>query len=314
MKNNMKIKFTHRQLFILGLINLIIISSATAQIKTLDVDKELAERLSSKDSLIFTNILSTCDIDGISDLFSDDFVFLQTEGDGIYTTRIPREQFLSNSKSFCERINTGGSKMKRVVLKNTLQTFYLNDSWIIQIGTQNFFSSVPKSPDILREVSTFTNTWQKQGNEWKLSRQFIKQEKLLSNQLDNPIYDTIAKYDSILFSGINNRNLDVIKSMYNKRLEFYHDRGGKMDYNDIVKINKENFAKENEFVREELKKETLRIYPMGDFGAIEVGTHYFYTKIAGEAEKLTSSPDFIQIWEKENGQWKVTRVISYGHY
>lgn len=309
----MKIKHKYRHLFILCLFNLIILNTAKSQTKMLDVDKSLFDDLSLKDSLIFNSILSTCNIDGISYLFSDDFVFLQSEDNAVYKTKIFRQLFLSNSKSFCERINKSDNRMKRVVVKNTLQAFYLNDSCVIQTGKQNFFSTIPGFPGILSEVSRFTNTWQKKDNEWKLSRQFITQEKLLSNQLNNPLYDTIARCDSLLFSAMNSRNLNLIKSMYSKTLEFYHDKGGMMNYDKIIQINSENFAKENEFVRRELNKETLRIYTIGDFGAIEIGSHNFYTKLIGQEEKLTASPDFVQIWQKENGQWKVTRVISYGH-
>ena len=55
---------------------------------------------------------------------------------------------------------------------------------------------------------------------------------------------------------------------------------------------------------------TLKVFPIKDFGAIAQGTHRFCpmgsTDCAGEA-------DFVMVWRERDGQWQVTRVLSYAH-
>ena len=55
---------------------------------------------------------------------------------------------------------------------------------------------------------------------------------------------------------------------------------------------------------------SLKVFPVKDFGAIAQGTHRFCpmgsTACAGEA-------DFVMVWRERDGQWQVTRVLSYAH-
>ena len=58
-------------------------------------------------------------------------------------------------------------------------------------------------------------------------------------------------------------------------------------------------------------KETLEVYPIKDYGAIETGTHRFcHTE---EGKEICGTFKFLHIWQKEGTTWKVTRVVSYGH-
>jgi hypothetical protein len=68
-------------------------------------------------------------------------------------------------------------------------------------------------------------------------------------------------------------------------------------------------------VTRELVPGTLEVYPIADYGAVEIGVHRFHhpghetTESVGEAK-------FIQLWQKEkkDGSWKLTRVISFDHH
>lgn len=48
-------------------------------------------------------------------------------------------------------------------------------------------------------------------------------------------------------------------------------------------------------------------------GAIQVGIHKFYETIAGKSERYASSAKFTHVWVLENGQWKLTKSLSYDH-
>jgi hypothetical protein len=64
-------------------------------------------------------------------------------------------------------------------------------------------------------------------------------------------------------------------------------------------------------IRRDLLEGSLEVYPIKDFGAIEIGTHRFCQKENGK-EDCGNFP-FVMIWKKSGNSWKVSRVISYGH-
>jgi hypothetical protein len=130
--------------------------------------------------------------------------------------------------------------------------------------------------------------------------------------ISRELYDSIAYLDSIFFDAFNTKNLNKLEPLLSDNLEFYHDLGGVTNYNQNVAAFKKTFESERR-VRRELVKGTLEIYPIKDYGAVETGTHRFYVTETGQQEQLSSEAKFVQVWNKNNGVWKITRIISYGH-
>jgi hypothetical protein len=126
------------------------------------------------------------------------------------------------------------------------------------------------------------------------------------------LYDTIAFMDSILFDAFNTRNFDKIKTLFSDSLEFYHDLGGVTNYDQNMNSFKKSFGNERK-VRRELVKGSLEVYPIKDYGAVEIGIHRFYGTESGQKEKLGSEAKFLMVWQKKNNNWKISRVVSYGH-
>jgi hypothetical protein len=126
------------------------------------------------------------------------------------------------------------------------------------------------------------------------------------------LYDTIARADSGLFDAFNTRNLDKLKVFFSEDLEFYHDLGGVTNYKQNMEAFERTFLSERK-LRRELIKESLEVYPIKDFGAVEMGVHRFYATEKGQSEKLSSEAKFTQLWQNRHGVWKITRIISYGH-
>ena len=135
---------------------------------------------------------------------------------------------------------------------------------------------------------------------------------LSSQPNTDPLYDSVARLDSLFFSSFNNRNLEQLKSMISEDLEFYHDLGGVTNYDQNIEAFKRNFENPRK-LRRELVKTTLEVYPIKDYGAVETGIHRFYATEVGQPEKLSSEAKFVQLWQKKDGAWKITRIISYGH-
>jgi hypothetical protein len=126
------------------------------------------------------------------------------------------------------------------------------------------------------------------------------------------LYDTIAFMDSILFDAFNTGNLDKIKTLFSDSLEFYHDLGGVTNYDQNMNSFKKSFGNERK-VRRELIKGSLEVFPIKDYGAVEIGIHRFYGTESGHQEKLGSEAKFLMVWQKKNNNWKISRVVSYGH-
>ena len=126
------------------------------------------------------------------------------------------------------------------------------------------------------------------------------------------LYDSIAYLDSSFFNAFNTKNLDKLQAFLSDDLEFYHDLGGVTNYTQNIDAFKRAFASERK-LRRELIASTLEVYPIKDYGAVETGIHRFYATEKGQPEKVSSEAKFVQVWQKENGQWKITRIISYGH-
>ncbi|MGB3075063.1 MAG: nuclear transport factor 2 family protein [Chitinophagales bacterium] len=124
------------------------------------------------------------------------------------------------------------------------------------------------------------------------------------------LYYEIAFMDSVLFEAYNTQNIEKVKTIFDEDLEFYHDKGGLTSYDQNIKSLQENFAKGYN-VQRRLVKGTLEVYPVKDYGAMEIGAHEFCHVENGEMDCGTFK--FLMIWQKKEGVWKITRVASYDH-
>ncbi|QTE39703.1 nuclear transport factor 2 family protein [Mucilaginibacter gossypii] len=129
---------------------------------------------------------------------------------------------------------------------------------------------------------------------------------------DQQLFNTIAHMDSVMFNAFNGRNLEVMKTLFAPDVEFYNDGKGLTDYDGTMAGFKGIFEnKQAADLRRDLLKETLEVYPMPGFGAIEMGTHRFTHTENGQP--VIGLMKFVHIWQYKDGQWKVTRVVSVGH-
>jgi hypothetical protein len=126
------------------------------------------------------------------------------------------------------------------------------------------------------------------------------------------LYDTILHNDSLLYASFNNRDLEKFMYYLSPDLEFYHDLTGKTNYQNNLERFKINFAKSTN-IRRELLKGSSEVYPIKNFGAIQIGTHTFYQQEKGKPDKYDSQAKFIHIWKNIDNEWRITRIISYDH-
>jgi hypothetical protein len=98
--------------------------------------------------------------------------------------------------------------------------------------------------------------------------------------------------------------------MFTENLEFYHDKGGLTGYSQTIDF-MTAVAKSNNDLRRDLVPGTLEVYPIPNYGAMEIGSHTFCHQENGKQDCGTFK--FVHIWKKIGNEWKITRVVSYGH-
>jgi hypothetical protein len=119
---------------------------------------------------------------------------------------------------------------------------------------------------------------------------------------------TIASLDSKVFDAYNHCDLKTFGEFFSDDIEFYHDKGGLMTSRDaIVDATRRNICHK---VRRELVG-SIEVYPIKDYGAIEIGTHKFCQLDTGKCEGMGK---FFHIWRYQNGRWLLTRIVSYDHH
>jgi ketosteroid isomerase-like protein len=123
---------------------------------------------------------------------------------------------------------------------------------------------------------------------------------------DVKLYDEIVKMDSIYFNAYNTCDMETQALMYDEDIEFFHDKGGlSTDKQGLLKSLKENIC---EKVTRTLIKGSIEVYPIKEYGAIQIGYHKFFNKLEPNATSIPSK--FIVVWKNKNNNWKITKVIS----
>jgi len=133
-----------------------------------------------------------------------------------------------------------------------------------------------------------------------------------SKQADAPLFETISALDAAVFDAFNTcsvpEQLQKHASYFAPDVEFYHDTGG------VTWSRQEMLANTEKYVcghfRRGLLPDTLKVFPIKDFGAIEQGSHRFCQFDGGKCEGIA---DFLIVWSNQDGRWQITRVLSYGH-
>jgi len=124
------------------------------------------------------------------------------------------------------------------------------------------------------------------------------------------LYDEVKRLDSVLSEAFNKHDVNKLKSLFADDLEFYQDNEGLVRYQQTLRDFESMFAQGNNMTRE-LVGNTLEVYPVKDYGAIEIGAHRFCHVESGKNECGTFR--FVHIWQKKDGEWKISRAISYFH-
>ena len=127
---------------------------------------------------------------------------------------------------------------------------------------------------------------------------------------DQSLKVEIARMDSLLFAAFNARDLARMETFFALDLEFYQDNEGLENYSQTMKDFREMFQQPSR-IRRRLVRGSLEVYPIKDYGAIEVGSHRFCHEENGKSDCGTFK--FLHVWRKVGNSWQVSRVVSYAH-
>ena len=138
----------------------------------------------------------------------------------------------------------------------------------------------------------------------------INGQDIKTVQSSDDLFKTISSMDSVVFEAFNTQNMPKFKSMFTEDLEWYQDNAGLIPYAAVFETFDKNFHSESKLKRD-LIKGSLEVYPIKDFGAIEIGSHRFSHFENGK--EVVGTFKFVMIWKKTDKGWKLSRVISYNH-
>jgi uncharacterized protein DUF4440 len=122
------------------------------------------------------------------------------------------------------------------------------------------------------------------------------------------LFLTIKSLDAKLFDAYNHCDLTTLGAMVSGDLEFHDQTGLSVGKAPFLTAIKQNICGK---VERELLPQTLEVYPLKGYGAVEIGVHRFYHP--GHPEDGVGDAKFVTLWQNKDGAWKVTRVISYEH-
>lgn len=141
-----------------------------------------------------------------------------------------------------------------------------------------------------------------------------------SQENDEQLTNLILQKDSAFWRAYNTCDVATMQKFVTHDLEFYHDKGGitlgdsafAASFKNNVCAFRDSFS-----LRREEVTETVHVYPMHKngkiYGALISGDHLFYIKNKGQEEHAEGLAKFTQLWVMENGEWKMSRVLSYNH-
>lgn len=122
-----------------------------------------------------------------------------------------------------------------------------------------------------------------------------------------PLFDELARMDKELFeAAFVTCDAGKFRTLFTDDAEFYHDRTGAA-IGEAARTMK-SCPRDNGVTRT-LVPGSLEVYPMQGYGAVQIGRHVF----ARKGEPGSEVAKFVHLWKRENGVWRLARVLSFDH-
>ncbi len=121
--------------------------------------------------------------------------------------------------------------------------------------------------------------------------------------------------DKALFDAYNACDLDTFRNYLDEGIEFYQDNDDVTTSRDALEVSFKQHCGPGHVAkqRRELVPGTLEVHPIQGYGAVEMGAHRFCEVGPDGQARKCAMLRFVHLWHDDNGHWRITRVISYGH-
>jgi len=127
---------------------------------------------------------------------------------------------------------------------------------------------------------------------------------------ETPLEKEIAEQDAAMFAAFNAHDAAKLMTFFADDLEFFHDKDGRLTRANVAE-GLTRVLTNNGDLRRELVPGTLEVYPVPGYGAMELGVHRFCHTENGKQDCGVFR--FAHVWQKKDGRWRVTQVLSYDH-
>lgn len=126
------------------------------------------------------------------------------------------------------------------------------------------------------------------------------------------LFDALAEMDGILFDA-SFASCDAAKAnaIFTDDVEFYHDQTG-LAVGEQVRENTRRLTAScprDRGVKRTIVPGSLRVYPIANYGAVQVGFHRFDERGAATG----TLAKFVSLWRLQDGRWRLARVLSLDH-
>jgi ketosteroid isomerase-like protein len=180
-------------------------------------------------------------------------------------------------------------------------------------GIQGFVADLRYYPERRITVVVLSNTESKET--LALSEQLSEQARSGTISLGGPtgaLRDQILAADRQLFDAYNTCDIARFGRSFTPDLEFFHDTTGLTGRDWMLDALQKRCAEATKYHRS-LDEQSVQIFPVPGYGAMEIGRHRFYETRPDGSEQLDATPGFANVWKQTADGWRLARVLSYGH-
>lgn len=127
-----------------------------------------------------------------------------------------------------------------------------------------------------------------------------------------PLFDELARMDSALFeASFVLCDAARANAIFAEDVEFYHDKDG-LSSGEQVRENTRRLTAScprEHGVTRTVVPDSLRVYPVQGYGAVQIGVHRFDERGAA----TSTLARFVHVWRLQDKTWRLARILSLDH-
>lgn len=144
----------------------------------------------------------------------------------------------------------------------------------------------------------------------------LSEAKAQSEQEDQ--ISTLLSVDRRFWQAYNACDAATFGQFVTDDVEFYHDKGGiTFGAEALIASMQAGPCADGPRLRREVVDGSVHVFSLRKgnavYGAVFSGQHRFYVVEKGKAERLESLAQFTHLWIVEDGNWRMSRILSYDH-